>query len=119
MATSTVELTVERQAGSIGALVFGADLAALFNEPGTADQELAQATVAALRQALLEHLVIAGTPASVAEQILAFRDTVGDFGTLLYCGHDWADPKLARRSMELMAEKVMPQVNAAIGRRSS
>jgi alkanesulfonate monooxygenase SsuD/methylene tetrahydromethanopterin reductase-like flavin-dependent oxidoreductase (luciferase family) len=68
---------------------------------------------------MLEHLVIAGTPSSVAEQILAFRDTVGEFGTLLYCGHDWADPKLARRSMELMAEKVMPQVNAAIGRRSS
>lgn len=65
---------------------------------------------------LLDRLVIAGTPASVAEQILAFRETVGDFGTLLYCGHDWADPQLARRSMELMAEKVMPQVNAAIAR---
>ena len=65
---------------------------------------------------MLEHLVIAGTPSSVAEQILAFRETVGDFGTLLYCGHDWADPKLARRSMELMAEKVMPEVNAAIAR---
>jgi len=63
---------------------------------------------------MLEHLVIAGSPASVAEQILAFRDTIGDFGTLLYCGHDWAEPKLARRSMELMAERVMPAVNAAI-----
>jgi alkanesulfonate monooxygenase SsuD/methylene tetrahydromethanopterin reductase-like flavin-dependent oxidoreductase (luciferase family) len=66
---------------------------------------------------LLDRLVIAGTPDSVAEQILAFRETVGDFGTLLYCGHDWADPKLARRSMELMAEKVMPKINAAIGAR--
>jgi hypothetical protein len=28
---------------------------------------------------------------------------------------DWVDPALARRSMHLMAEKVMPQVNAAIG----
>jgi alkanesulfonate monooxygenase SsuD/methylene tetrahydromethanopterin reductase-like flavin-dependent oxidoreductase (luciferase family) len=64
---------------------------------------------------MLENLVIAGTPASVTEQILAFRETVGDFGTLLYCGHDWADAKLARRSMELMAEKVMPEVNRAIG----
>ena len=64
---------------------------------------------------MLDHLVIAGTAASVAEQILAFRDTVGDFGTLLYCGHDWADPALARRSMELMAQKVMPEVNRAIG----
>jgi len=64
---------------------------------------------------MLDHLVIAGSPASVAEQILEFRETVGDFGTLLYCGHDWAEPALARRSMELMAEKVMPMVNAAIG----
>ncbi len=63
---------------------------------------------------LLEHLVIAGSPNSVVEQLLAFRETVGDFGTLLYCGHDWADAGLARRSMELMAEKVMPAVNAAI-----
>jgi hypothetical protein len=41
---------------------------------------------------------------------------VGDFGTLLYAGHDWADVGLARRSMELMAEKVMPAVNADIAR---
>ena len=52
---------------------------------------------------------------SVVDQLLAFRETVGDFGTLLYAGHDWADPQLARRSMELMAEKVMPAVNAALG----
>ena len=60
-------------------------------------------------------LVICGSVEHVVEQILAFRDTVGDFGTLLYAGHDWADPALARRSMELMAEQVMPRVNAAIG----
>ena len=65
---------------------------------------------------MLDRLVIAGSPASVAEQVLAFRETVGDFGTLLYCGHDWAEPAAARRSMELMAEKVMPEINAAIAR---
>ena len=27
---------------------------------------------------------------------------------------DWVDEKLGRRSMELMAEQVMPRVNAAI-----
>lgn len=42
------------------------------------------------------------------------REITGDFGTLLYAGHDWADPRLARRSMQLMAEQVMPAVNAAI-----
>jgi alkanesulfonate monooxygenase SsuD/methylene tetrahydromethanopterin reductase-like flavin-dependent oxidoreductase (luciferase family) len=56
-------------------------------------------------------LVIAGTPESVAERILAFRREVGPFGTLLYTGHDWVDPMLARRSMELMANEVMPRIN--------
>jgi alkanesulfonate monooxygenase SsuD/methylene tetrahydromethanopterin reductase-like flavin-dependent oxidoreductase (luciferase family) len=64
---------------------------------------------------LLERLVIAGTPEEVTQQLLAFRETVGDFGTLLYCGMDWVDPALARRSMELMAEKVLPAINEAIG----
>jgi len=59
-------------------------------------------------------LVIAGTIDSVVEQILAFREKTGDFGTLLYPCHDWMDPKLGKRSMELMAEKVMPKVNAAL-----
>ncbi len=59
-----------------------------------------------------EPLIIAGTPASVADQILAFRREVGAFGTLLYTGHDWVEPELARRSMELMAAEVTPRVNA-------
>jgi alkanesulfonate monooxygenase SsuD/methylene tetrahydromethanopterin reductase-like flavin-dependent oxidoreductase (luciferase family) len=64
---------------------------------------------------VLDSLVICGSVASVVDQLLAFREVTGDFGTLLYAGHDWAEPRLARRSMELMAEQVMPAVNAAIG----
>ena len=59
-------------------------------------------------------LVIAGTVNSVVEQILAFRDKVGPFGTLYYPCHDWVDPALAKRSMQLMAEQVMPKVNQAL-----
>jgi alkanesulfonate monooxygenase SsuD/methylene tetrahydromethanopterin reductase-like flavin-dependent oxidoreductase (luciferase family) len=59
-------------------------------------------------------LVIAGTVDSVVEQLLAFRRQVGDFGTLLYACHDWKEPALGKRSMELMATQVMPRVNAAI-----
>jgi alkanesulfonate monooxygenase SsuD/methylene tetrahydromethanopterin reductase-like flavin-dependent oxidoreductase (luciferase family) len=59
-------------------------------------------------------LVIAGTPESVADQILAFREKVGPFGTLYYPCHDWVDPALGKRSMQLMAEKVLPKVNAAL-----
>ncbi|MDF2825959.1 MAG: luciferase, partial [Mycobacterium sp.] len=60
---------------------------------------------------VLDQLVITGTPDSVAEQLLAFREQTGEFGELVYAGLDWVDPELARRSMELMAEKVMPLVN--------
>jgi hypothetical protein len=30
--------------------------------------------------------------------------------------HDWVDPALGKRSMELFATEVMPRVNAAIGK---
>ena len=63
-----------------------------------------------------DNLVTYGSPNKVIDEILAFREKVGDFGTLLYAGKDWADPALGRRSMTLMAEKVLPAVNAAISR---
>jgi alkanesulfonate monooxygenase SsuD/methylene tetrahydromethanopterin reductase-like flavin-dependent oxidoreductase (luciferase family) len=63
---------------------------------------------------VLDSLVICGTVDSVVDQLLAFREKIGDFGTLLYAGHDWADPVLAKRSMELMATEVIPRVNRAI-----
>jgi hypothetical protein len=49
------------------------------------------------------------------DEILALREQAGDFGELVYAGMDWVDPKLAQRSMELMATEVMPRVNAALG----
>ena len=52
------------------------------------------------------------TAESVADQLLAFQEETGPFGTLLYAGKDWKDRELGRRSMILMAEKVMPKVNA-------
>src|SRR5918911_1134321 len=60
-----------------------------------------------------DKLIIHGSPGKVTDELLAFRDEVGDFGTLLYAGKDWRDRELARRSMVLMAEKVLPAVNAA------
>ncbi len=60
-----------------------------------------------------ERLIIWGTPDKVTDELLAFREETGEFGTLLYAGKDWADPDLARRSMVLLAEQVKPAVNAA------
>jgi hypothetical protein len=61
-----------------------------------------------------QELIIHGSPQKVADQLLAFRDQIGDFGTLLYAGKDWLDRDLGRRSMILLAEKVLPLVNSAI-----
>ena len=74
--------------------------------PGQPDSELST-------RRCLERLVIAGTPDSVAHRILELREEVGAFGTLLYTGHDWADPALARRSMELVANEVLPRIHQA------
>ena len=91
----------------LGYKLVRAGRAGLFKEqPDTDDSQITP-------DYLTKRLVIAGTPEQVAQQLLAFRDTVGDFGTLLYCGIDWVDEKLARRSMELMASKVMPMINRA------
>ena len=67
-------------------------------------------------ETICEKLIIHGTPDSVADQVLAFQEEVGAFGTLLYAAKDWKDRDLGRRSMVLMAEKVLPLVNAGIAR---
>jgi alkanesulfonate monooxygenase SsuD/methylene tetrahydromethanopterin reductase-like flavin-dependent oxidoreductase (luciferase family) len=59
-------------------------------------------------------LVICGSVNSVVDQILSLYDKTGGFGELLYAGIDWVDPTIARRSMVLMAEQVMPKVNEAL-----
>jgi len=59
---------------------------------------------------LASQLLISGTVSEVVDRLHAFREQVGPFGRLLYCGHDWADAKAMRRSMELMAQKVLPQL---------
>jgi alkanesulfonate monooxygenase SsuD/methylene tetrahydromethanopterin reductase-like flavin-dependent oxidoreductase (luciferase family) len=63
---------------------------------------------------LLDDLVITGTVNEVTDKILSLREKVGDFGEIVYAGMDMVDAKLGRRSMELMADKVMPGINAAI-----
>ena len=64
---------------------------------------------------LVSELLIAGTVNEVVDRLLAFHEQLGGFGTLLYCGHDWADARAMRGSMQLMAEEVLPRVNRALG----
>ena len=67
-------------------------------------------------ESVCEKLVIYGTPDKVADELLSFHDKVGDFGTLLYAGKDWLDRDLGRRSMILLAERVMPKLDTASAR---
>jgi alkanesulfonate monooxygenase SsuD/methylene tetrahydromethanopterin reductase-like flavin-dependent oxidoreductase (luciferase family) len=64
----------------------------------------------------VDQLVISGSVNKVVDDILALHEEVGDFGELVYAGLDWADAALARRSMELMADEVMPRVRSATRR---
>ncbi len=54
-------------------------------------------------------LIIAGRPRRVLDQLVALREETGHFGTLLMGGHDWDQPRLWQRSMELLATDVMPK----------
>ncbi|QHE87812.1 LLM class flavin-dependent oxidoreductase [Hydrogenophaga sp. BPS33] len=63
---------------------------------------------------VLDKLCLCGTVNEVVDQILALHEVTGDFGELVYAGMDWVDPVLGKRSMQLMAEQVMPRVNAAL-----
>ena len=54
-------------------------------------------------------LIIAGSPRRVLDQLVALREEAGHFGTLLMGGHDWDKPALWKRSMELLANDVMPK----------
>lgn len=46
---------------------------------------------------VLDRLVIHGDPASVADQMLEFREVTGPFGHLVYAGQDWTDVELDRQ----------------------
>ena len=63
---------------------------------------------------VLDRVVIAGTVNEVVDKILALREEIGEFGELVYAGMDWVDAALGKRSMELMAEQVMPRVRKAV-----
>ena len=58
----------------------------------------------------LQKLVISGNPEEVSEQILALREKVGSFGTLLNVGVDCENSVLAKRSLELLKRDVQPLV---------
>jgi alkanesulfonate monooxygenase SsuD/methylene tetrahydromethanopterin reductase-like flavin-dependent oxidoreductase (luciferase family) len=62
--------------------------------------------------AIIEGRVIYGSPETVAARLIALRQNVRPFGTLLVTGVDWSGPNAAwnRDSMRLLADETMPLV---------
>ena len=79
-------------------------LSVLKPDPNMSDDE---ATV----EAITEGCMIYGSAKTFLDKLVAFRDSVGPFGTLLMTGLDWSGPNRAweRNSMRLLAQEVMPK----------
>jgi alkanesulfonate monooxygenase SsuD/methylene tetrahydromethanopterin reductase-like flavin-dependent oxidoreductase (luciferase family) len=62
-------------------------------------------------EAITEGCSLYGSPKTMLDKLVAFREEVGPFGTLLMTGLDWLGPNEAweRQSMQLLAEEVMPK----------
>ena len=61
--------------------------------------------------AIMKECVIHGSPRTVLDKLVALRERVGPFGTLLQIGLDWGGPNEAweRDGMRLLAHEVMPK----------
>ncbi len=89
----------------IRAALSGVGLLSLLKpDPNMSDGE---ATV----EAITEGCTLYGSPKTMLDKLVAFREEVGPFGTLLVTGLDWLGPNEAweRQSMQLLAEGVMPK----------
>ncbi len=62
-------------------------------------------------EVITEGCSLYGSPKTALDKLVAFREEVGPFGTLLMTGLDWLGPNEAweRQSMHLLAEEVMPK----------
>jgi len=63
---------------------------------------------------IIEERVIFGSPQTVAQKLLAIRETCGPIGTFLVTGADWSGPneEWESESLRRLAKEVMPLVNA-------
>jgi limonene 1,2-monooxygenase len=52
-----------------------------------------------------------GTPDDLVERIKAVLDLSGGFGTVIGFVHDWANPENTRRSWDMVARYVVPEIN--------
>jgi alkanesulfonate monooxygenase SsuD/methylene tetrahydromethanopterin reductase-like flavin-dependent oxidoreductase (luciferase family) len=92
----------------IGLTGHGGFVHMLKSDPDMPDSEVTE-------QYCIDTIVIAGSAKTVVDKLVAFREEVGPFETLIVSHHDWDDKRLWRRHMELLATEVMPRFRDAIG----
>lgn len=92
----------------IGIFADGDRPAAPTTDPDMPDSDVTE-------QYCIDNIVIAGSPETVVDRLVEFREDVGPFETLIISHHDWIDKPPWRRHMELMATEVMPRFRDAIG----
>ena len=80
------------------------------NMPDASDKERAKVIAQRVNEAI-EQQIIVGSVKTVTDKLIAFRDSVGPFGTLLMTGYDWDDEVLWKNSSRKLAEEVMPVLN--------
>ncbi|MBM3664342.1 MAG: LLM class flavin-dependent oxidoreductase [Actinobacteria bacterium] len=57
---------------------------------------------------------VIGTPDDLVEFLRGLEERTGGFGTFLCWGHEWASPEATRRSYELLARFVMPEMQGSL-----
>lgn len=92
---------------------FAADGILKFQAPGIDESEITA-------EYLARNSWLVGSPQTVIEKLAAMHEETGGFGTLLLMTSDYSDqPEVYRRSLELLASEVMPEVakfeNAPVG----
>ena len=87
------------------ALFLGRRLSMIKPDPAMTDE-------ACTPDAIMAECAIPGSPRTVVDKLIAYRERVGPFGTLLKIGIDWSGPNEAweREGMRLLALEVMPKV---------
>lgn len=60
---------------------------------------------------LSSNMAVIGTPEDAVAQVRRLQEQSGGFGTLLLFGHNWADWETTKRSYEMFARYVMPEID--------
>jgi alkanesulfonate monooxygenase SsuD/methylene tetrahydromethanopterin reductase-like flavin-dependent oxidoreductase (luciferase family) len=76
---------------------------------------------AATAEDMIDACVIAGSPRTVLDKLIALREEAGPYGHVLMAGLDWFGPNAAweAESMARLAQEVMPRLRQHLDRRAA